>query len=141
MPDADLITQTLDLAGERCPDPTPLVYARLFATHPDMEGLFVRDTDGSVRGEMLTRVFEMILDFIDRQSYGAHLIQCEVVTHDGYGVPPKVFGAFFDSVADTIRDLVGVDWTAAMDVAWRDLLVDLNWYVDNPDQMTPAAVG
>ena len=141
MTDGALITETLDIAGERCADPTPLVYARLFATHPDLEGLFVRDTDGSVRGEMLTRVFETILDFVDRRAYGAQLIQCEVVTHDGYGVPPAVFGAFFDSVAQTVRALVGVEWTAAMDVAWRDLLIDLNWYVDHPDQTASAAVG
>ena len=141
MLDGALISHTLDLAAERSDDPTPLVYARLFAAHPDMEALFVRDTDGSVRGEMLTRVFEMILDFVDRRAYGAQLIQCEVVTHDGYGVPPSVFGAFFDSVADTVRDLIGADWTPAMQAAWTALLKDLNWYADNPDQMVPVAVG
>jgi len=139
--DADLITKSLDIAAERCDDPTPLVYARLFETHPDMEALFVRDRDGSVRGEMLTRVFEMILDVVDRRTYGLQLIQCEVVTHDGYGVPPSIFGTFFDCVADTVRDLNGADWTAATQAAWRELLVDLNWHADNPDQMAPAKVG
>ncbi len=141
MLDGAVISQTLDLAGERCADPTPLVYARLFAAHPDMEALFIRDTDGSVRGEMLTRVFEMILDFVDRRAYGAQLIQCEVVTHEGYGVPPTVFGAFFASVADTVRGLIADDWTPTMSEAWRTLLIDLNWFADHPDQMAPAAFG
>ena len=141
MLDGALIARTLDLAAERCADPTPLVYARLFATHPDMEALFIRDTDGSVKGEMLMRVFEMILDFIDRRAYGAQLIQCEVVTHEGYGVPPTVFGAFFTSVAETVRVLIAEDWSPTMDEAWRTLLADLNWFADHPDQMAPAAVG
>ena len=89
MTDQNPITFALERAGEVGGDITPLVYARLFAAHPEMEALFVRDTDGSVRGEMLMRVFEAILDFIDRRAYAALMIQCEVVTHEGYGVPPE----------------------------------------------------
>jgi hemoglobin-like flavoprotein len=50
---ADLITRSLELVAEHG-DPTSLVYARLFAAHPEMEKLFVRDTDGGVRGNMLS---------------------------------------------------------------------------------------
>jgi len=110
--DASLIERTLERAAELGGDLTDLVYARLFARHPDMQALFVRDTNGSVRGEMLARVFEMMLDFIDRRAYAAQMIQCEVVTHDGYGVPPEVFGVFFTVVADTLREVLGTEWTA-----------------------------
>lgn len=138
--DADLITRSLDLAAERCADPTPLVYRRLFADHPEMEPLFVRDTDGSVKGEMLARVLEAIVDFIDRRAYAATLIQCEVVTHEGYGVPPEVFGVFFVTVADTLRDLLGADWTAPTAAAWRGLLTQLDWFATHPDQSAGAPV-
>jgi hemoglobin-like flavoprotein len=138
--DAGLITSSLELAGERAGDLTPRVYARLFAEHPEMEALFVRDKDGSVRGEMLMRVFEAILDFIDRRHYASHLIQCEVITHEGYGVPPEVFGLFFRTVADTLREVIGADWTPAMDRAWRELLADLDWYATHPDQSAGAMV-
>ena len=139
--DAELIIRTLEIAGEREGDLTPLVYARLFAEHPQMEALFVRDSDGLVRGEMLARVFEAILDFIDRRAFAALMIQCEVVTHEGYGVPPDVFGVFFATVAATLKDVIGADWTADMDRAWRELLADLDWYATHPDQTAVRAVG
>jgi len=91
-----------------------------------------------VKGEMLARVFEMMLDFIDQRAYGARMIQCEVVTHDGYGVPPNLFGCFFSSVAETVRELAGGDWTPGMAGAWETLLTELNWYVDHPDQTLQA---
>src|SRR5580658_10814212 len=120
--DAKLIEQSLELAAEIGADLTPRVYRRLFAAHPDMEALFVRDTNGAVRGEMLARVFEMILDFIDRRAYAARMIQCEVVTHEGYGVPPEVFGIFFVTVAETLRETLGADWTPEVDASWHLML-------------------
>jgi hemoglobin-like flavoprotein len=139
--DASLIERALDIAGERHGDLTARVYARLFAAHPEMEALFVRDTNGSVRGEMLARVFEMVLDFIDRRTYAAQMIQCEVITHDGYGVPPEVFGLFFGVVADTLREVVGDDWTAEMDASWTEMLADMVWFARHPTQTltTPSS--
>jgi hemoglobin-like flavoprotein len=141
MKDAGLIVASFERASELCDDLTPLVYERLFADHPEMRPLFVRDTDGSVRGEMLARVIEAILDFIDQRAYAAHLIQCEVVTHEGYGTPPEVFGLFFAYVAEAIAGLVGADWTIDVDAAWRALLVDLDFYVTHPDQAATLALG
>jgi len=132
--DPSLIERTLEIAAERAADLTPRVYARLFAAHPDMEALFVRDTNGAVRGEMLARVFEMILDFIDRRTYAAQMIQCEVITHEGYGVPPEVFGVFFETVAETLRDVVGPDWTEDVEAAWRAMPDQMNWFAVHPDQ-------
>jgi hemoglobin-like flavoprotein len=139
--DASLIERTLEIAAEREADLTPRVYARLFAAHPDMEALFVRDTNGAVRGEMLARVFEMILDFIDRRSYAAQMIQCEVVTHEGYGVPPEVFGVFFVTVADTLREILGADWTDAIGASWREMLDQMHWFATHPDQMANQTAG
>jgi len=138
--DADLIIASLEAAAEVVGDLTPRVYARLFVEHPDMEPLFWRDTNGSVKGEMLARVIEAILDFIDKRAYADHLIQCEVITHDGYGVPPDVFATFFGTVAATIREAIGPAWTAETDRAWTALLADLDFYVCNPDQHATAKV-
>ena len=138
---ADLITRSLERAGEMGGDITPRVYDRLFTEYPDMQALFVRDTNGSVKGEMLMRVIEVILDFLGARTYSATLIQCEVVTHDGYGVPPEVFGVFFGTLATTIRDVIGAEWTGAVDLAWTQLLADLDHYVTHPDQSLTAALG
>lgn len=135
---ADQIIQSFELAAERTPDLTPLVYARLFREHPEMERLFVRDKDGSVKGEMLARVIEAILDFVGDKQYATTLIQCEVVTHAGYDVPPETFRLFFGAVADTLRDLLGAEWTPAMASAWQTTLGDLDYYVTHPDQSETA---
>jgi len=137
--DPALIIRSLELAADRAGDITPLVYEKLFARHPDMKPLFVRDKTGAVRGEMLTRVIEAILDFIEARSYADHLIQCEVVTHEGYGVPREIFGTFFEALGATLRDLLGGDWTAAMDESWRQLLAELAYFVAHPDQAATAA--
>ena len=139
--DAALIERTLEIAAEREADLTPRVYARLFAAHPEMEALFVRDTNGAVRGEMLARVFEMILDFIDRRAYAAQMIQCEVVTHEGYGVPPEVFGVFFGTVAETLREVLADDWTPAIEASWRAMLDQMDWFATHPDQSAGRSAG
>ena len=137
---AALIEQSLELAAERCPDLTPLVYERLFEQQPQMKALFWRDTNGAIKGEMLARVFEAILDFIGERLYAHHLIQCEVVTHAGYDVPPDVFCTFFPVVAETLREVVGEAWTPEIEQAWESLLADLDFYVKHPNQSETASL-
>jgi hemoglobin-like flavoprotein len=137
--DARLIDASLELAAERCDDLTPPVYRRLFAEHPEMEALFLRDAKGLVKGEMLARAFEAILDFIGPRRYAHHFIQCEVITHAGYDVPPQVFRLFFGVVARSLQEVLGADWTPEVSAAWTRLLSDLDYYVTHPDQsLTPA---
>lgn len=123
---AQIISRSLDLIGERCADPTPLVYDRLFAANPAMRDLFVRDSNDSVKGHMLFEVIEAILDFEGRGAYARNLIQCEIVNHENLGVPKDVFATFFTVVMETFRDLLGDGWTAEVDGAWRGVIADLH---------------
>ena len=127
--DAALITQSLEIAAERGGDLTGAVYARLFRERPDLEPLFVMDTDGAVRGEMLSRVFDAILDFIGPRAYAHNLIHAEASNHDGYNVPRDVFTLFFATVADTVQEACGPDWNADMSQAWKGLLDALRHYI------------
>ncbi|MFZ4690631.1 MAG: globin domain-containing protein, partial [Polymorphobacter sp.] len=111
---AAAIETSLLLAGDRAGDLTPLVYARLFARHPEMAALFGHDRSGAVRGEMLAKAFDCIVDFLGEGVYAGTLVRSESATHDSYGVPPAVFGTFFVIVGDTIRDVLGADWTPDM---------------------------
>lgn len=128
--DALAIEESLALAGERAGDLTPRVYALLFARQPEMEAQFIRDTQGVIRGEMLMRVFEAILDFIGERRYADHMIEAEVLTHEGYDVPREVFGTFFGVVAEVVEQAGGPDWTPTMAGAWRRLLSELDAYVN-----------
>jgi hemoglobin-like flavoprotein len=127
--DTAAIERSLEIASERGGDLTARVYEVLFGRQPEMEALFWRDTNGAIKGEMLMRVFEAILDFIGERRYADHLIQGEVVTHAGYDVPPEVFATFFGVVAEVVEKACEPDWSQAMATAWRRMLADLDHYV------------
>jgi hemoglobin-like flavoprotein len=138
---AALIEASLELAAERCADPTPLVYARLFAAEPELEPYFWRDTSGTIRGEMLSKVFEAILDFVGPRTYAHQLITTEMVNHEGFDVPREVFATFFGIVAEAVAEIAGSDWTAEMAEAWAALLAEIDAYVQvtpRSDVVTPA---
>lgn len=122
------IENSLERLGELCGDPTPIVYARLFELHPHMEPYFWRDTNGAIKGEMLSRTFEAILDFVGARQYSDHMISTEMVTHEGYDVPREVFATFFSVVRDAARTVLGAEWTPALDSAWDDLLAEMDGF-------------
>ncbi|THD78206.1 MAG: globin [Phenylobacterium sp.] len=117
-----LIEESLERLVERAGDPTPAVYARLFARFPDMEALFVRDRDGAIRGEMLTKTLECALDLAGPNAYAANFIACEAVNHDGVGVPREIFATFFEVSVETFAELMGPEWTPAYAQAWAGLI-------------------
>lgn len=138
-PHAAEIEQSLELLAERCPDPTPLVYAKLFERQPEMKPQFWRDADDAIKGEMLARTFSAILDFVGERRYADMMIGTEMITHEGYDVPRQVFATFFGTVRDTLREVLGADWTEAFEGAWAELLVEIEGYVGL--DKTPVAEG
>mgnify|MGYP001587371897 CR=1 FL=1 len=146
--DSAAITRSLELVAERG-DPTALVYARVFAAHPGMEALFVRDTDGGVRGNMLAEVVTAVLDFIERDTYGGNLMRIEIVNHENLGVPKEVFGTFFTAMRDAFAEGLGAAWTADIDAAWKALLAQIEsisvaqWMCEyrNPGKLIADALG
>ena len=124
MADADLILGTLSTVSDRVGDPLPLIYARLFARHPDMERLFVMDRDGGVRGSMLQQAFECIIDQVGDQRAVRGIVAAERMRHEGYGAPAETFDSFFQAIRDAFRDVLGADWTPAMDREWSALLAE-----------------
>lgn len=128
--DAAVIEASLERLAELSEDPTPLVYERLFARHPQMEPYFWRDADGAIKGEMLSRAFEAILDFVGDRRYADHMIGTEMVTHEGYDVPRDIFITFFETIRDTVRDVLADDWTEGQAVAWEAMLAEIRAYGD-----------
>jgi len=123
---ANLIQHSFELAAERCEDLTPLVYRRLFREHPEAEPLFRREGGDLVKGSMLALTIDAMLDFAGDRSGHFRLIECEVQSHDAYGTPRELFGAFFGVIADTVREVLGQDWTPDIDQAWRKLLDEID---------------
>jgi hemoglobin-like flavoprotein len=128
------IEASLELVAERCGDPAPRVYERMFERHPHMRPYFWRDTDGAIRGEMLSRTFAAILDFVGERRYADHMIGTEIITHEGYDVPREVFATFFAIVRDALRDLLGAEWTPQFEAAWEAMLVEIDQFVNRTPQ-------
>jgi len=119
------IEQSFELAAQRCEDLTPLVYARLHREHPETVAMFRTQGSDLVKGSMLALTMEAILDFAGDRSGKFRMIACEVSSHDAYGTPRELFFAFFGVIAATLRELLGAEWSAEIDAAWQELLVDV----------------
>jgi hemoglobin-like flavoprotein len=137
--DNEAIVASLELAAARCEDLMPPVYERLFRERPETRNLFRTEGSALVKGSMLELAIDAILDFAGEREASHRLIFCEVQSHDAYGTSPELFNVFFTVIADTLRDLLGDDWTPQMDEAWRSLREELDRYVDDAVRaMRPA---
>ena len=125
MSETNLVAASLAALAEHDADPTDAVYQRLFARSPEMEALFVNDVRGAARGEMLSVVFETLLDLSEAGRYAPNMVRAEIVNHENLGVPPAVFTSFFPVVMETVRDKLGEAWTLETQAAWDRLLGQL----------------
>jgi hemoglobin-like flavoprotein len=126
MAPTNLIEHSFELAAGRCEDLTPQVYRRLFLEHPEAEAMFRREGSDLVKGSMLALAIDAIMDFAGDRNGHFRMIECEVQSHDAYGTPRKLFGEFFGVIADTMRELLGNDWSPEIAEAWRKLLGELD---------------
>lgn len=122
---------TLERAASRN-DPASEVYARVFTAHPDMEKLFVRDKDGSVRGHMFQELVMALVDYVGPNTYGGNLFRIERTNHEQLGVPTDIYPTIFSALRDTLREAQKDEWTPATDEAWAALLTDLDSLLNEP---------
>jgi len=127
------IQRSFELAAERCEDLTPAVYRRLFREHPEAEAMFRREAGDLVKGSMLALAIDAMMDFSGDRRGSFRMIECEVQSHDAYGTPRKLFGDFFGVIADTMREILGADWSPEIEDAWRRLLAELDQVVAQRD--------
>jgi hemoglobin-like flavoprotein len=120
------IENSFELAAARCADLTPPVYQRLFEQHPETQTMFRTQGSELVKGSMLALTIEAILDFAGERRGHFRLIACEVVSHDGYGTPRELFITFFGIIRDTLRELLGDEWSPDIARAWDQLLVEID---------------
>jgi hemoglobin-like flavoprotein len=125
MASANPIERSFELAATRCEDLTPLVYRKLFREHPEAEKMFRSEGSGPVKGSMLALTIEAVLDFAGERRGHFRLIECEVSSHDAYGTSRELFVAFFGVIAETLREILGEAWSPEIDVAWRNLLDEI----------------
>src|SRR6478752_8802008 len=123
------IERSFEIAAERCEDLTPLVYRRLHAEHPETITMFRTEGSEPVKGSMLALTIEAILDFAGSRTGHFRMIECEISSHDAYGTPRDLFIAFFGVIAQTLREILGADWSPEIAAAWRKLLEEIEGVV------------
>ncbi|WP_456620120.1 MULTISPECIES: globin [unclassified Bradyrhizobium] len=131
-PSSNPIEQSFELAAARCTDLTPHIYQRLFREHPETQAMFRSQGSDLVKGSMLALTVEAILDFAGERRGHFRLIACEAASHDGYGTPRDLFIAFFAVIRDTLRDLLGDEWSPELARAWDRLLADIDAFAGIP---------
>jgi len=122
---ANPIERSFEIAALRCDDLAPLVYRRLHAEHPETVTMFRTEGSELVKGSMLALTIEAMLDFAGPRTGHFRIIECEISSHDAYGTPRELFIAFFGVIAATLREVLGADWSAEIDAAWRNLLEEI----------------
>jgi hemoglobin-like flavoprotein len=132
-PRANLIEHSFELAAARCEDLTPPVYRRLFRQHPETQAMFRSEGSDPVKGSMLALTIDAILDFAGERTGHFRLIECEVSSHDAYGTPRELFAAFFGVIAETLREIIGADWSPEIEDAWQKLLAEIGGLVDRSE--------
>jgi hemoglobin-like flavoprotein len=123
------IEHSFELAAERCADLTPLVYRRLHLAHPETRAMFRSEGSELVKGSMLEMTIEAIVDFAGNRSGKFRMIECELASHDAYGTPRDLFTSFFGLIAQTLREVLGADWSPEIDDAWQKLLGEIEGVV------------
>jgi len=130
---ANPILRSFELAAERCADLTPAVYQRLSREYPETQEMFRTEGSDLVKGSMLAFAIEAILDFAGDRAGKFRMIECEVSSHDDYGTSRELFFAFFGVIADTLRDVLGSDWSGEIEDAWNRMIDDIKSIVIEDD--------
>jgi len=120
------IAWSLERVSELHGDPTAMVYQRLFKQNPAFETLFVLDRTEMIRGNMLAHIFAALLDMEGPRRYGLNFFRTERITHEGgLGVAPRDYANFLTIVFETVRELLGSEWTPDAETAWRKALDEI----------------
>jgi hemoglobin-like flavoprotein len=120
--DAALIDHALEIAAERHPDISPLVYARFFERCPEAQTLF-RVVDPAQPphgcGQMLFEIISLLQDGAAGRPHVPSYLQQVGHDHRGFGVHEAGFYAdFLGALTDVVAQQLGGDWTPAHAQAW-----------------------
>ena len=96
--------------------------AGLERLHPHLQHAIIHDLGWRSLRAVQELTIDAILDFAGERTGHFRMIECEVGTHDEYGAPRELFVAFFGVIMRTLQEVLGPDFTAEMDEAWRKLI-------------------
>lgn len=94
-----------------------LFYEKLFERDPNLQPLFREDIGG--QGMRFMRTLRTIVNALRQPGDVAEVLEPLARTHGALGVHAIDFDTMGEALIDTFKELLGPDFTAEMETAWR----------------------
>jgi hemoglobin-like flavoprotein len=98
-----------------------LAFAHLFAGHPEIEGLFGRESI-SEREEMVRETLASALAHVDAEPWLLGNLEAMGASHEEYGVRSEMYERWAESMLVALAHVL-TDWDAAAERVWRCVLL------------------
>jgi hypothetical protein len=118
-----LILTPLIHSEEKHGELADLVYADLFAAHPEYLDFFVLDSDGGVRRSMMRTCMDIIVGYA-QGGYDEGYLYGMRLNHEQYGLADTVFDQFFEVIEAVAAREASAQWTPETAQAWADMRAD-----------------
>ncbi len=118
-----VIAESLSLVAERAGDVTSVIYEKYFMRCPSAEEV-MSHLDAQVLGKMMEEVYRLLMvnDYESENDY----LNWEVSNHEtAYNVEPHMYEEFFSAVIDSVREVMGSQWTPALERVWESKCEEL----------------
>lgn len=114
----DLVEKTFSMARseELFAQPT-LFYEKLFARDPSLRPMFREDIGG--QGMRFMRTLRTIVNALKQPGELREVLEPLARTHGALGVHTPNFETMGEALIDTLKELLGSDFTPEMEAAWR----------------------
>ncbi len=116
-----LIQYSLEKLRAELPTGDTRFYDRLFQINPEMRGMFRDDIAG--QGMRFMSTLAVITDALTTPNVFHDEITRLAEGHRAMGVKAAHFAPLGDALFDTFRDVLGTDFTAKIEEAWREAFV------------------
>jgi len=122
MTDKERIEANLALVAERAPDVVARFYARLFQQHPELTRLFGRRT-AAAQEKMVLDAIVAVVDHMDDPTWLESTLRPLGAKHATYGVTAAMYPWVVEALVETLGEVSGSAWNAAVEGAWVSALV------------------
>lgn len=134
----ELVMQSLEQVAEAVDDPAPAVFGLLFERNPEFEAMFVLDTSGAIRRNMLQLAVTALMDYVEGRDGSVSMVRAERMNHVHIGVPDSRFDDFYAVMRDAFHGLIAADWSDATEAAWSEAIEGLTRRTSAVPHSAPA---
>ncbi|MCB1220368.1 MAG: hypothetical protein H7A35_16220 [Planctomycetales bacterium] len=98
-------------------------YARLFDSHPELEGLFPDDM--ASQENLLYRMFNSAVSSVSSPAIFDSMMTRLGIQHGEYGLTQEHYAVFTRSMLQTMQETLDAEWTADHEDAWQEMFQEM----------------